>query len=86
MGVGINILPMLRELCELGKEAMTALPSRTSNMNYYARQGKLVIHELCGTYAGYRYYSGQYTVARYSAAAQQISERAGAGKWLVCLN
>lgn len=57
LGVGINILPRAaRELCELGlKPELDQLAIRTSAMNYYLCNGKLVISEPCGTYAGYRW-------------------------------
>ena len=83
MGVGINILPhAARELCELGlKEAIDRIAIRTSNMNYYTRQGKLVISELCGTYAGYRW--PQWSVHRGALQMLLLSKfqkRAGAGQ------
>ncbi|MCF7981932.1 MAG: flavin-dependent oxidoreductase [Pseudomonadales bacterium] len=83
MGVGINILPhAARELDQLGLKAdIDRLAIRTSAINYYTHNGKLVISEQCGTYAGYQW--PQWSIHR--GALQMLlldkfRERAGVGK------
>ena len=57
LGVGLNILPHAsREFIELGlEEEIDKFAIRTTAMNYYNREGKLVIAQPCGLYAGYKW-------------------------------
>ncbi len=54
---GINLLPHAsRELCELGfKSAIDQIAIRTHATHYYSIDGRLIISDPCGTFAGYRW-------------------------------
>ena len=57
LGVGINILPHAsREFIELGlEEEIDRFAIRTTAMNYYNCEGRLVISQPCGLHAGYHW-------------------------------
>jgi 2-polyprenyl-6-methoxyphenol hydroxylase-like FAD-dependent oxidoreductase len=57
LGVGINILPHAsREFIELGlEEEIDRFAIRTTAMNYYNSEGRLVISQPCGLHAGYNW-------------------------------
>ena len=83
LGVGINILPNgARELIDLGlEEDMDEFAIRTSAMNYYTREGNLVISQPCGLHAGYSW--PQWSLHRgelQMMLLRKFRERAGADK------
>lgn len=83
MGVGINILPHAsRELIELGlEEEIDKFAIRTTAMNYYNNEGKLVISQPCGLHAGYKW--PQWSLHRgdlHLAMLEVFKQRAGEDK------
>lgn len=83
LGVGLNILPhAAREFIELGlEEEIDKFAIRTTAMNYYTGEGRLVISQPCGLHAGYRW--PQWSVLRgdmQMLLLDTFRERAGAEK------
>lgn len=83
LGVGLNILPhAAREFIELGLEAqIDRFAIRTTAMNYYTGEGRLVISQPCGLHAGYRW--PQWSVLRgdmQMLLLDTFRQRAGADK------
>jgi len=83
LGVGLNILPhAAREFIELGlEEEIDKFAIRTTAMNYYTGEGRLVISQPCGLHAGYRW--PQWSVLRgdmQMLLLDTFRQRAGADK------
>ncbi len=83
LGVGLNILPhAAREFIDLGlEEQIDRFAIRTTAMNYYTREGRLVISQPCGLHAGYRW--PQWSVLRgdmQMLLLDTFRQRAGADK------
>lgn len=83
LGVGLNLLPhAARELIELGlQEEIDRIAIRTTAMNYYTGDGRLVISQPCGLHAGYHW--PQWSVLRgdlQMLLLETFKARAGADK------